>query len=418
MRFWIQNGRVIDPKTGLCNVGDIVIENGKIVDVKYPGGKPDGESLDVRGLIVAPGLVDMHCHLREPGQTHKEDIASGTKSAAKGGFTSIACMPNTTPPLDSAELISFVKNAPASVHVYPFGSVSCGMKGEQMTDFAALKAAGAVGVSDDGLPVASAKMMRDTLVLAKKVGLTVTSHCEEPTLKDGVIHDGVVAKKLGVAGITPAAEECMVAREIVLASTTGAPVHIAHISTKGSVELIRDAKARGIPVTAETCPHYFSLTDEICEGRSANAKMNPPLRTKEDVRAIIEGLCDGTIDAIATDHAPHHADEKGKGFSAAPNGIIGFETALSVAITSLVRPGYMTMSEMLSKFTCNPAEILGIPAGKLEQNAPADLVIFDPEEEWIVSEADIASKSKNTPYLNYHLYGKVKYTIVDGKIVE
>lgn len=417
MRFWIQNARVIDPKTGLYNTGDIVIENGKILDIKYPGGKPDGESLDARGLVVAPGLVDMHCHLREPGQTHKEDIASGTLSAAKGGFTSIACMPNTTPPIDSAELVSFVKNAPQSVHVYPFAAITCGMKGENLTDFAALKQAGAVGVSDDGLPVASAKMMRDALVCAKQYGLTVTSHCEEPSLKDGVIHDGEIAKKLGVLGISPAAEECMVAREIVLASVTGAPVHIAHISTKGSVALIRDAKARGIPVTAETCPHYFSLTDAVCEGRNANTKMNPPLRTKEDVLAIIEGLCDGTIDAIATDHAPHHADEKAKGFSSAPNGIIGFETALAVAITSLVRPGYLTLSEMLAKFTCNPAEILGIPAGKLEPNAAADFVIFDPEEEWVVSEADIASKSKNTPYLNYHLYGKVKYTIVDGKIV-
>ncbi len=418
MRFWIQNGRVIDPESGLCSIGDIVIENGKIVDIKYPGNTPDGESLDARGLIVAPGLVDMHCHLREPGQTHKEDIASGTKSAAAGGFTSIACMPNTTPPLDSAELISFVKNAPASVHVYPFATITRGMKGEQMSDFSALAAAGAVGVSDDGLPVASAKMMHDALLDAKKHGLTVTSHCEEPTLKDGVIHAGEVAKKLGVPGISPAAEECMVAREIVLARTTGAPVHIAHISTRGSVELIRDAKAHGIPVTAETCPHYFSLTDAVCEARNANTKMNPPLRTKDDVLAIIEGLQDGTIDAIATDHAPHHADEKAKGFSAAPNGIIGFETALAVSITCLVRPGYLTMEQMLAKLTCNPANILGIPAGKMVQNAPADFVIFDPEEEWVVSADEIVSKSKNTPYLGYKLYGKVRYTVVDGKIVE
>lgn len=418
MRLWIQNGWVIDPASGINSTADIVIEDGKIIDIKYPGKEPDGEVFDARGLIVAPGLVDMHCHLREPGQTHKEDIASGTKSAAKGGFTSIACMPNTTPPLDTPELIAQVRNAPASVHVHPFGTITRGMKGAEMSDLAALKEAGAVGVSDDGLPVVSAKMMHDTLLEAKKHGLTVTSHCEEPTMKHGVIHDGVAAKRLGVQGISPAAEECMVAREIVLATVTDSPVHIAHISTRGSVNLIRDAKARGVKVTAETCPHYFSLTDEVCMSRNSNTKMNPPLRTPDDVAAIIEGLKDGTIDAIATDHAPHHADEKGKGFSAAPNGIIGFETALAVAITYLVKPGHLSMIEMLRKFTQNPGEILGIPAGRMVENAPADFVLFDPHEAWEVKADEIVSKSKNTPYLGYRLYGKVRYTFVDGKIVE
>ena len=410
MKLWIKNGRVLNPADGTDNVRDIFIEDGVFTDT------PGGEILDATGLVVAPGLVDIHCHLRDPGFTHKEDVESGTRSAAKGGFTSIACMPNTRPPIDNPELVRELKNRPASVHVYPIAAITRGMQGTELTDFLALRDAGAVAVSDDGLPVTSAARMREALLAAQEAGLAVVSHCEEPTLGAGVIHDGAVARELGVAGITPAAEEIMVAREIVLASTTGAPVHIAHVSTRGSVAMIRDAKRRGIRVTCETCPHYFSLTEEACRTRDANTKMNPPLRTRDDLEAIIEGLQDGTIDAIATDHAPHTPEEK-RDFERAPNGILGFETALAVGITCLVKPGYLTLLELIRRMTENPARIFHLPAGEIKPGAPADLVLFDPDAIWMVREEEIASKSRNTPYLGRELQGRVIKTIVDGKTV-
>lgn len=410
MKLWIKNGRVLNPADGTDAVRDVFIEDGVFTDT------PGGEVLDATGLVVAPGLVDIHCHLRDPGFTYKEDVESGTRSAAKGGFTSIACMPNTRPPIDSPELVRELKHRTASVHVYPIAAITRGMQGVELTDFSALRDAGAVAMSDDGLPVTSAARMREALLAAQEAGLAVVSHCEEPTLGAGVIHDGVVACELGVAGITPAAEEIMVAREIVLASTTGAPVHIAHVSTRGSVAMIRDAKRRGVRVTCETCPHYFSLTEEACRTRDANTKMNPPLRTRDDLKAIIEGLQDGTIDAIATDHAPHSPEEK-RDFERAPNGILGFETALAVGITHLVKPGYLTLLELIRRMTVNPARIFHLPAGEIKPGAPADLVLFDPDATWTVREEEIVSKSRNTPYLGRELQGVVVKTIVDGKFV-
>lgn len=423
MKILIKGGHVLDPKNHIDGVYDIYIEDGVICDIEE-NLELDGLGIDVidaKGKIVAPGLVDMHCHLRDPGYEYKEDIETGTKSAAAGGFTSIACMPNTNPVIDNAQIVEYIKAKAASVgrvNVYPIGAISKGLKGEELAEIGELKFAGAVAVSDDGRPVENAGLMRRAMEYAEMFDTTVISHCEEMSLAhEGSMNEGFMATYLGLKGINRAAEEVMVSRDIILAESTNTAVHIAHVSTRGSVELVRQAKKRGVRVTCETCPHYFTLTEQACDNFDTNAKMNPPLRTDDDVKAICEGLQDGTIDAIATDHAPHHIDEKNCEFALAMNGIVGFETALGLAITYLVRPGILSLAEVLEKMSANPANILGLNKGSLGLNKPADIIVFDPDKAYTVEVSQFLSKSKNSPYDGWELYGKPEYTIVNGEIV-
>jgi len=423
LRILIKGGHVIDPKNSIDEILDVYIEDGVISeigkDLEYGG--LDTEVIDAKGMVVSPGLIDMHCHLRDPGFEYKEDIESGTKSAAKGGFTTIACMHNTNPPIDNKAVVEYIfskaKDA-GYVNVFPIGAITKGLKGEELSDIGELKFAGVVGISDDGNPVSCAHLMKNALKYANMFDLAVISHCEDLDLAGGgVMNEGLMSTYLGLKGITKAAEEVMVARDIIIAEHENAKIHIAHVSTKGSVELVRQAKRRGVMVTCETCPHYFSLTEDMVDGYNTNAKMNPPLREVEDVNAIIEGLKDGTIDVIATDHAPHHIDEKNVEFDKAKCGIVGFETALAVGITYLVGKGHLTLSELIKKMTVNPANILGLNKGSLAIGAKADITIFDPDEEYVVDVNQFMSKGKNSPYHNFKLKGKVYYTIVNGKIV-
>lgn len=422
MKILIKGGRVVDPANNIDKVADIYINDG-IIEKIDTGLDIDGvdEIIDANGFIVAPGLVDMHTHLREPGFEYKEDIETGTSAAAMGGFTSVACMPNTEPPIDNAAIVEFIKsrsNAVGKVNVYPIGCISKGQKGEELAPIGELKYAGAVAISDDGRPVENALLMKRALQYANTFDISVISHCEDLSLVDsGSANEGFMATSLGLRPITPAAEEVMVARDVLLAENEGVRVHIAHISTRRSVEIIRNAKARGVKVTCETCPHYFTLTEQAIDGFNTNAKMNPPLRSKEDVDAIIEGLRDGTIDVIATDHAPHHIDEKNCEFALASNGIVGLETSLPLSVTYLVDTGVLTMGELVTKMSLNPAKILGLSKGSLAENALADVVIFDDKEEFKVDVSTFKSKGKNSPYNGFELKGKVKYTIVNGKII-
>lgn len=426
MRILIKGGRVIDPKTDTDRVLDIYIEDGVIEEVGENLSR-DFEDLtelteiDASGKVVAPGLVDMHCHLRDPGQEYKEDIESGTKAAAMGGFTSIACMPNTTPPIDNGPMAEYVINRAAQVgrvNVYPIGAVTRGLAGAELADIGELKFAGVVAISDDGRPVQNARLMRRALEYADMFDTLVVSHCEELELLDGgVMNEGFMSTSLGLKGISNAVEDIQIARDIILAETTHTRVHICHVSTKGGVELVRQAKKRGVNVTCETCPHYFTLTEEAVDGFNTNAKMNPPLRTQEDLEAVIEGLVDGTIDVIATDHAPHHIDEKNVEFEKALNGIVGFETALGLGLTYLVKAGKLTLAELIRKMTVNPANLLSINKGSIMENKPADIIIFNPDEEYTVDVSSFSSKAKNSPYDGYRLHGKVEYTIVGGQIV-
>ncbi|MBE7009859.1 MAG: dihydroorotase [Ruminococcaceae bacterium] len=425
MKMLIYGGRVIDPATNMDTICDVYIEDGCIAEMgnnlSAKLTDADIQKIDATGKIVAPGLVDMHCHLREPGQEYKEDIKSGTRAAAKGGFTSVACMPNTVPPIDNAALVTFVRSKAAetaSVNVFPIGAVSKGQKGEELAEIGDMKDAGAVAISDDGKPVSSPVLMRRALEYANMFNCLVISHCEDMSLvAEGSMNEGAVATRLGLKGIPCAAEEVQVARDIIIAGEMGARLHLAHLSTAGSIEILRQAKAKGISVTAETCPHYFTLTDEAVDGFDTNAKMNPPLRSAQDVEAIIEGLADGTIDAIATDHAPHHVDEKDVEFAAASNGIIGLETALSLGITYLVKTNRISLMKLIELMSKNPSDILGIGKGSIAKGQAADLVVFDMETPYTVKAEDFASKSKNSPYIGHTLYGKVAYTVVNGKPV-
>lgn len=415
----IRGGTVIDGRGRVLPDTDVYIKDGRIE--KIGGTIKADEIIDARGKYVLPGFVDMHCHLREPGYEYKEDIESGTRAAAAGGFTSVACMPNTSPALDSAADIRYVKERAASVghvRVYPIGAVTMGLKGETLTQMHELKDAGAVALSDDGRPVENARVMRLAMEYASSADLLVISHCEEKSLSaGGQMHEGYVSTMLGLKGIPAAAEEAMVAREILFAEELGTRVHIAHVSTTGSVEIIRQAKERGVAVTCETCPHYFSADHTWVEGYDARTKVNPPLRTPEDVEAVKEGLADGTIDAIATDHAPHHRDEKEIEYELAASGISGFETAFALGITYLVRPGVLTLAQLVEKMAADPAQILGIHGGYLKEGGPADLIIADIGAEWTVDAEAFFSKGKNTPFDGKTLVGRVLRTMVGGKTV-
>ena len=406
MKIFIKGGHVLDPVNNIDEVTNILVEDGVISEV---GNDPDLEGvamevIDAEGMYVVPGLVDMHCHLRDPGQEYKEDIETGTKAALAGGITSVACMPNTEPVIDNEAVISYVINKAKEsgyVNVFPIGAVSKGLNGTERAEIGAMKFAGAVAVSDDGRPVSDSGLMRRALIYADMFDMPVISHCEDTSLSgDGCMNEGAVA------GIM----------DIIIAEAENKRVHIAHVSTKGSVQLVREAKKRGVKVTCETCPHYFTLTEDACEGYNTNAKMNPPLRTAEDVEAIKEGLRDGTIDCIVTDHAPHHADEKNCEFAAAKNGIVGFETSLGLGIKYLVKTGVLTMKQLIEKMSVNPSRILGISKGSLSVGKSADITIFNPNREWTVDINKFNSKSKNSPYNGYTLFGKPEYVIVGGEI--
>lgn len=413
----IKNATVVSPADGLNGANDILIENGRIAAV---GQNLSGDrEIDAAGLYAVPGLVDMHVHLRDPGQTAKEDILTGCNAAAAGGVTSLLAMPNTDPTADSPETVRYMldKAKDAKARVYVAASITKGLQGKEPTDLQALRDAGAVGLSDDGRPVLQTKHLREAMNRAPKLGMTVVAHCEDLSLAEGgKINEGAVSEALGVKGIPAAAEDCGTAREIALAAADNVPVHICHVSTRTSVALVRDAKRRGVKVTAETAPHYFSLTEEALMGRDADFRMNPPLRTAADVQAIIEGLQDGTLDAIATDHAPHTPEDKAD-FEKAPNGSIGMETSLAVGVTYLVKPGLLSFSQLIEKMSANPAKLLGIQAGTLAVGAPADIALVDLNREWTVDANRLHGKSKNTPFKGMTLTGKVVKTFLGGEVV-
>jgi len=421
MKILIKDGHVLDFKTGLDGIFDVMIEDGKIVEIGNNLELANGDLIDAAGKYVIPGLVDAHCHLRDPGYEYKEDIETGTRSAGMGGFTSVACMPNTDPAIDNESVVRYVLNKAKQdglINVYPIGAISKGLKGEELAEIGELKFAGAVAISDDGNPVKKSSLMKKALQYASMFDITVISHCEDTDLSDeGVMNEGYQSTVHGLKGIPSAAEAIMVSRDLILAEYTNTPIHIAHVSTELSVDLIRNAKKRGVKVTAETCPHYFSLTEDACEGFNTLAKVNPPLRTKKDVEAVIEGLRDGTIDIIATDHAPHHMDEKNVEFNLAASGMVGFETALPLAITYLVKPGILSMRELVAKMCYNPSRILGLNKGTIEVGRTADITIVDLNDEYTVDINKFKSKSKNSPFHGFKLKGSVVYTIVNGNVV-
>jgi dihydroorotase len=417
----IKNGTMIDGLHPKQESMDVLIGNGVVIKIGRNLEAAGCRVIDAKGCWIMPGLIDAHCHLREPGFEYKEDIYSGTRSAAMGGFTQVACMPNTDPVLDNAPLIEFVRQKAQSegaVKVHVIGAITKGLQGKELSEMGELKEAGATALSDDGKPVSNAGMMKRALEYAKAFDMLLISHCEDTSLSEnGTMNEGYQSTILGLRGISRAAEEVMVSRDILLAEAVGAPIHIAHVSTKGSVDLVRKAKERGVRVTCETAPHYFSATDAWAAGYNSNAKVNPPLRTEEDVAAIIEGLKDGTIDIIATDHAPHHRDEKEVEFDLAANGISGFETAFALGVTNLVLPGHLTIEDLICKMAVQPAEILGIKGGTIAEGAPADIVIADPAADFTVTEDGLVSKGKNSLFIGCTLKGKIQHTLVDGKPV-
>ncbi len=422
----IKNGRLIDPSQNIDGVCNIVIKDGKIdmittddVIDKICYDINNITVIDASGLAVTPGFVDMHVHLRDPGFTHKGDIESECYCAASGGVTSLVCMPNTKPAIDSSETIEYIlsKAQTASARVYPSACITKGLSGNELVDFAEMKKLGAIAVTDDGRPVENAKMMMEAMRLAKSHGLKVISHCEDLAIIDGgIINDGEVSKTLDVKGMSRASEDSITAREIALAAASDTDIHIAHVSTWYSTGIIRDAKKCGIKVTAETCPHYFSLTESELLKKDADYRMNPPLREQKDVDAIIEGVIDGTFDCIVTDHAPH-SDEEKSDFEKAPNGVIGMETSFSASYTYLVDTGKISLSKLVKLMSTNPAKLLGLNAGSLKVGMPADIAIIDLDKEWVVEKKKSNSKSKNCVYKGRTLKSKVVKTLLGGKIV-
>lgn len=434
----IKGGRIVDPSQGLDREGDLLVRDGKIA---WVGAAPEGESrgdaaheVDARGLVVAPGFVDLHCHLREPGYEEKETIATGSRAAAAGGFTTICCMPNTNPAIDTRAVVEYIDRAAQAAdaaRVLSIGAVTKGRAGKELSEMGELAEAGVVGFSDDGAPVSTATLMRNALSYSRMFGLPIIDHCEEPDLVKGAqMNEGPVATRLGLKGAPAASEEIMVARDVALAELTGGWIHIAHLSCARSVEIVREAKRRGVHVTAEVTPHHLVMTDELVMGLwpsfpgssvrhlpyDTNTKVNPPLRTQADVEALLAGLKDGTIDAIATDHAPHHQLDKQVEFDYAAAGLIGFETALP-ALLILVEQGKLDLTEVIRLLTAGPASLLRRAAGTLRPGSPADIVVFDPSREWTVTAETLLSKSKNTPFIGEKVRGKVVLTLRDGKAI-
>lgn len=414
MKLLIRQGRLVDPVGGIGGVMDILIEDGKVAVIGSNINEPGAKLIDASGMVVCAGLVDMHVHLREPGFEYKETVETGALAAARGGFSSIACMPNTRPAVDSPEQIDFLKGKAAAacgVHVWPIGAVTRGQKGQALTDFEALKAAGAVALSDDGVPVQNANLMRDALILAHRQELTVLSHCEDADMvKNYAVNEGRVSRQLRLEGRPAIAEEIMVARDAMLAEETGGAVHICHISTAKSVGLVRRYKRKGVQITCETCPQYFSLTEDEILAQGSLARVNPPLRTRADVDAVIEGLKDGTIDAIATDHAPHSAEEKSRGLEKSAFGIVGIETAFPILYTCLVKPGILSLNKLLELLCVNPRRRFGLPLG-------TDYSIWDLNAAYAIDPKDFLSKGRATPFAGRQVNGKCIATICDGKLV-
>ncbi|HET6386927.1 MAG TPA: dihydroorotase [Armatimonadota bacterium] len=435
MRWLLKGGRLIVPSRGIDEARDLLIEDGVIRSLSFGDDASGASTLDLSGLVVAPGFIDIHTHLREPGFEHKETIATGVQSAAAGGFTTICCMPNTNPAIDNGPLVEFVRRRAEEagpVRVLPMGSVTRGMGQDEMADLGEMAEAGASAFTDDAFPIQSSRMMRLAMRYATTFDLPVVTHCEDKSLTIGAsMNEGYVSAAIGIRAMPRTAEEIHVARNILLAEETGCRLHIAHISTRRSVEMVRRARAHGIRVTAEACPHHFSLTDSAVAGEDAehpgraydtNTKMNPPLRTPDDVAAVVEGLQDGTISCIATDHAPHSIEEKGVEFDLAPFGIIGFETALAVSLTYLVRPGWISLPDLVKLMTSGAAGVLASPnfpmgAGELSEGGRADVTIFDPAAEWIVEPSRLLSKSKNTPYGGHRLFGRVRHVFAGGRLI-
>ena len=422
MKLLIKNGRLVFPVTGTVVLQDVLVENG-VISLMERGLDPEGcdRVIDASGLMVAPGLVDMHVHLRDPGLTYKEDILTGCAAAARGGVTAMACMANTSPAVDCPEQVEYVLNRArqgCGVEVYPIAAVSKGLRGEEPTDAEALKDAGAVALSDDGNNVDNANLMRDVLIRARGLDLPVLCHCEDTTMVAGrAVNEGSVSRQLWLEGRPAIAEEIMVMRDAMLAEETGAHVHICHVSTARSVDIIRKMKKKGVHITCETCPQYFTLTEDEVLTQGAMARVNPPLRTRNDVAGIVAGLRDGTIDVIATDHAPHSAEEKARSLTRAPSGMIGLETSLAIALTQLYHTRRMDLPAIIKRMSTTPADILRLPRGRMSLGAQADLVLFDPDEEWTVDPEQFASKARNTPFAGWKVKGKVKYTIVKGQVI-
>lgn len=431
MNLLLKSGHIIDPSQGIDTPGDVVVENGRIKEIipasrasnsKFSSSRFEGfQIIDASGRYIIPGLIDMHCHLREPGFSHKETIKTGTMAGLKGGFISLCCMPNTNPVNDNETVTEFIlrkAHAEGVSYVYPIGAITKAQKGEELAELGKMHEAGCIAFSDDGRPVTNTLIMRRALEYSRAFGTPIISHAEDIYLSEGgVVNEGRISSLLGLRGIPKEAEEIIIGRDIILARLTRGRLHIAHVSTKGGVELIRRAKQEGINVTAETCPHYFTLTEDAVKNYNTNAKVNPPLRTEEDVEAIIEGLRDGTIDAIATDHAPHHIDEKLQEFDKAPSGISGLETALSLSL-GLVHKQVLTLSKLIEKMTLAPAKILNINKGTLKIGEPADIVIIDLHKGYRVEPERFFSKGKNTPFAGRTLKGMVVITICKGKIYE
>ncbi len=419
MKLLIKGGRIIDPSRNIDEAGDLLIEEGR---VKAPGdgaASKEAEIFDASGLVVAPGFIDLHVHLREPGEEYKETIATGAAAAVAGGFTSICAMPNTIPVNDNASVTRYIveKAREAGLsEVYPVGAITRGSKGEELAEMAEMKEAGAVAVSDDGRPVMNAQVMRHAMEYARDHGLVVVDHCQDLHLAaGGVMNEGRYSSLLGLKGMSRAAEESHVARDIMLAELTGARAHIAHISTAGAVELVREAKRRGLPVTCEVTPHHLALTDNAVTSFDTNTKMTPPLRSEEDRVALIEAARDGVIDAIATDHAPHHTDEKMLEYDRAPFGVVGLETALGVALTELYRANSISLTRIVEMLTAGPRRAFSLARGTLEVGAVANITVFDPDREWVVDPLTFKSKSRNTPFAGRRLRGKVIATFVKGR---
>ena len=418
----LKGGRIIDPSQGMDTVGDVLLRDGRIESCGHSIGTPDGaEVINCEGLVVAPGFIDVHVHLREPGREDVETVATGAHSAVAGGFTGVCAMPNTKPVTDNQATVGFVKRqgeAAGFARVYPYGAISVGQKGETLAELGEMVGAGAVAFSDDGRPVESAHLMRTALEYARTFNVPVAEHCEDMSLaRGGSMNEGIVSARLGLKGIPAEAEEIYVIRDILLARLTGGHIHLCHLSTKGSVELVRWGKERGVNVTAEVCSHHISLTETAVEGYNTNAKMNPPLRTAADVEALQQGVADGTIDLLVTDHAPHHYDEKEREFADAPNGIVGLETALGVNCTYLLHRGVITLAQMVDAMSCKPAKVFHLPGGSLARGSLGDVSVFDPAKQWVVDPSRFRSKGRNTPYGGHELQGQAILTLVGGRVV-
>lgn len=417
----IQGGRVVDPSQGIDRVMDVRLENGVVSELGATLDARGAEVIDAEGLVVAPGLIDLHVHLREPGGEHKETIATGSASAVAGGFTTIVAMPNTTPPIDNASAVGFVLaqgHRAGLARVLPSGAITLGQNGEQLAEYGEMVAAGAVTITDDGRPVARAGVMRMALEYAQAFDIPVSVHAEEKELsRSGVMNEGIVSTRLGLSGIPSAAEDVMIARDLILAELTGGRLHIQHVATRLGVQLIREAKARGVQVSAEATPHHFTLTDAAVEQYRTDAKMNPPLRSEEDRDAVLEGVRDGTLDVIATDHAPHHYDEKEQAFDHAPFGIVGLETALGLAMTELVHRKLINLPTLIDRMSWTPARAFKLAGGTLARGGVGDVTIFHPDEEWVVDPTRFKSLSRNTPFTGWRLRGVPIMTLVGARTV-